>query len=1148
MKNATAIKSKWISFPAVAKSEIPSTLPSPQIVEPPPLPPEPSVQTLRNLTKITNFEKDIIMNTDTHNTLLQERIDMLTQQAAENQETINSLLSRIASFATVTEEQEPVSTLPMKYMETEALLGQISANTADEYLRNNPMLLEAFLNQGYSDRISDLVKHLSPKTRKPFVKHLISQLHRFSLIFSSFTILSKLKGENDFSAVLTKCIQNLYNTPQSFLFMKDFTTGEIGCLLPNDVLINVNDENSLIPSTKETTIIKTPSKAKNYSKTVDKMFNPQDKTTIIIPISNVASMMSIHTDNASPPYKNEDISVGDIFATLIEPLIKTHQSTESTLQRQQDKQRIDDFEHELLKKDYLETLLPFITTNLKDLIHAQEIRIFFISDKKFIYPHMDNDHVVEDKLEMKGIAKYIYRTKQYILEQILLSKYCDEEMDNWCINKSFLGLPLEDPDGTCNAVLCASSVGDYTFTEEDLETLLIISSSLALATQRSSENRRLQALETFIYDATRLPDILKKATDDIDELFQMLYQALNVDSLSIYESFTETLEDVKLIHCCGVKNFSIDFAKNRMKEGKIVNTTIIQDLPDFEPIGHYDYRSIFACFVERNGHKVGVFCTNPLGKSKQLHDHHQFIVRCFTNIYFNMFELKKENDSANLSQTRCSALEAIVKIIKKYSTKIDLFSLLKDVNQLIKFEDSCLYVHDIEKQTLIPFFKNEEKQPKVKKTIVQNTKTEENIQRNTSTEQIEIKKIVFSRVETEEQNAIQKDSASASQENLTQNQTDVPNQNIENSPQSNDDNSQATENCDEEEEQQIRSAFIPFSDSDVVYQEILKQKNVFDCSDLISKSELSHTLEYKTVLCLPLTPEYFVIFYGTEIGDSLYTIENFMPSIRASADYLSMNDPEFIHILEVNKIAQLPHGDDNLELTKNIQELSLQDSIVFALDIFEEFHIDKEMARKIVSKASKLCQSSWSRSLECLQISAIFLKNTPKDTFHEKAVFAILVASLFWILIDDNDVSSSQTAFGTNPDFKVKLYRAAEVSRKAGVPITDIKFWKYLNGCFNPNPLKDYEDLVIFMEDNDEHKMLLASLLCHLSEYRRYFVPYEKESEIDKATTYSVMNEIILPIYEKVIRHIPSLVQYESHLKDLRDILQKREEENPETN
>ena len=356
-------------------------------------------------------------------------------------------------------------------------------------------------------------------------------------------------------------------------------------------------------------------------------------------------------------------------------------------------------------------------------------------------------------------------------------------------------------------------------------------------------------------------------------------------------------------------------------------------------------------------------------------------------------------------------------------------------------------------------------------------------------------------------------------------------------------NSEDRENNEENDESiQNNSIFITLSDSDIIFEEAQKQKEVFDCSPLIEKSELNKTIENKKVLCIPLNENCFIVLFGDELGDSIYSIENFAPTIKIAAYSLSMNDPQFVNILQTNKICLLPDVDDVFDIKKQISSLSIQESLSFGLTIFKEFKVDQEIARNIMKKAIKMCKSTWSRCLECFQFMSILLKKIGLDLFGQKGTSAILVSSLFWILTDANDATNAQIAFGTDPDFKVKLFHAAEACRKAGVPLTDLQFWKYLRNCFNGNSEKEYEDIEGFNPQNENHRLILASLLCRLCEYRRYFILYETEDEIDKATTFSVMNEVVYPIYDKLSRHISCLKEYQQQLNGLKEILKKRDE------
>ena len=87
-------------------------------------------------------------------------------------------------------------------------------------------------------------------------------------------------------------------------------------------------------------------------------------------------------------------------------------------------------------------------------------------------------------------------------------------------------------------------------------------------------------------------------------------------------------------------------------------------------------------------------------------------------------------------------------------------------------------------------------------------------------------------------------------------------------------------------------------------------------------------------------------------------------------------------------------------------------------------------------------------------------------------------------------------------------------------------------------------EIEMFNMDDNNHLFILASILCKVSEYRRYF-SYEKEQEKDKATTLSVLNEITYPLFKILVKHFPQLSEFEKQLDDIREVLEKEVNEEP---
>ena len=1032
------VKTKWVSFPALPKTDLPSEAMTPQSFEPVQTTPEPSVTALRALSKISNNEKETISSLDSHNKIIQERIDMMHQEVEENQEIINSLLDRIASFSCITEEQEALSHIPMKYMETEAIVGQISDDTAEEYLRNNPMILESLLNVGHSDKITDIARHLPKKARNKFLKHTISQLHRFSLVFSVFNKLSDIKSKPEFNIVLQKCLQTIYNSKQSFVFLRNLFTGALGTTLENGITIYIRDLQSLVPSTRETSIYTHPSQEESYSENTDKIFNPKDSTCIIVPISNVGNFMAIHTDNATVPYKNEDISIGDLLADLTDPLIKENQATESNNSRADKKNNLKDFEHELLLKDHLDTLLPFITTKLKSLINAEEIRLYFVSENKFILPTIKDGRIVEEKLEMKGITEYIRTTKKYLIEKLLSCDDCDEELDKWCMGKSFCGMPVDNSEGECIAVLCASAVEFYSFSEEDLETIMIISSGLALSVQRASENKEQEIFEIILQDFLKVPEAINECLLSKDAIFKELYKTLNIDSMVVY-SLKEGGE-LNKIQSFGKEVFVGDFILNRMKEMQLVNTKNYKELEDFTPVDGYNYKSIFASFDERNGQKIGVFCTNPLNVTNQLDVMHDRIIKCFTNIYFNFIESDKEQDAVEISKSRYQALQTIFEISKNSSANPDIAQLLATIIKFIRFDGATVYLHDKTAHKLVP--------------------------------------------------------------------------------------------SDE--------AFPSISDTDPVLKELTSNKDVFVFKDL-HESELNKLTENKVVIGFAVEVETFVIMFGKEIGDAIYTLQNFVPIIKAVANCYRLTDAKAKEIIQSNAYCELPQVEDLFDIHIQMSSMSVSDTMALGLAIFKRFNIDETISRKIMAKASKLSLGSWCRCVECMQFAA-FLMNMINVAFKPSITFAVLVSSLFYVLTDANDATNAQFAYGEDPESAVKLFRAAEVSRQSNIDARDKQYWMCLRTCFDKAVEEKLDEIETISLENDEHAMLIAALICKISEFRRYF-SHQSGNEITDhdAMTLSVLEMSVIPLFSKIVSQFPQLSPLNQNLEMTKKDLEEKE-------
>lgn len=1019
-----ALRAKWGPLPSRTRTD-PSTEPaSPHFFDKNPIPSEPSVEALRSLNKLTENSKKIISNLESNNTILSERIEMLTAEANENQDRINSLYSRISSLSLKQDKDEANKYTTIKYMETESFISQISPNTTEEFLKNKPMILEALLHPGYADMLADLIKNLPQSSKSRFISYTGHQLQRFSLIWSSFLVLSMNLNKPDFKSIIMEAVRKILESDTTFYFLKDISTGVYACDLPNDITIYVKDPKSLIPQTTTTQIFNHPSESPNFNRQVDSVFNPKDRSCIVVPARDAASVLAIRSDDSSLPFKNEDISVGDIFSLLNSSLIIIDQKAPGIITPNDYKKKVDDFERNCLKIDRMENLVPFIDNNFPKLIGADIIKLFFIDHNELIFNVLTEEKTALDKkLPFAGITHHIAKTRRIFIEQKLEESLCHKKVDSWCIGKSFYGAPIMSSTNECIAVLCAAAPRGTLFTEEQLEAAMVIAPTMSLVVQRVTETKSKEHLEAGIKDFSLVPEKMAAMSFNHDDIFNTLYKAMNVDSMTVYRKGDG--ENPKKLYEFGRKAFSEKFVKDQFERGSIVNTTSPNELPNFEPIQGFSYRSVFICFESRGSTRYGIFCANPLNLSNRLHDNSESIARAFCNFSFNITDEEQFKKDVKIQKQRLLTVQGVTEVAKKHMETSNLAEFCRGIGSFAGFEQACLYIYDAQENSYFAHstkndFRNIRKTPDIDKLLKEN-------------------------------------------------------------------------------------------------------RDVFELKyEMYKKTQLEADVYGKKAVIINFCDDIFMLFIGKEIGDSIYTFNAFLPIIKSHANYCRLFNKNLKSQIKKNIFVNLPKIQDPLDYKIKIGNLNKDEMLGLSIYLLNlQGNVNVDICRRLVKSAMKMSKGLWSSCVECMQFSAAILELS-ESLFTKKQKSAILIASLFWLLNDPNDNSAASVCFGDHPDYLVRLERAMSASLDSGLPEIDEDFWPMLSKCFCFNAEEEYKKIEVFDSSNHEQLNLIGAMITKISEFRRYFA-LESKDDVTAAVSRTVGEEIVLPLFDKLLARIPKL-------------------------
>lgn len=621
---------------------------------------------VKDLLLLNKKLNQIIKCVQSQNDVLQERANGLESEISDCRDTIMLLSTRMDAINSMYARLQIEN-----HSDDELKKGPTTTLTVDttiEYLKEQPIFLDAFSTDKFDDHLLDMILNLDTDVRTVFLEYSFHQLERVSQCFETYFELGKCVESDNFIELISIYVSKIFNSNLVYIFQVNSSTGEYYCKFKSkNLIITLKDSNSLIFTaihSQSVTFYTNPSENANFSPSLDPLFNPDNKPILFIPILKEATILIIQTDKTKVnfTFTNEDILIAKLFESLISPLFHHHNQYQELNKKEKNCQIMQQFQNELSNKDNFQSLLPFLSESLKKLVNSSEVRIFIAKANQIISNFgLSDGKLFESKHDFIGIPSFVIQNKFHLLVDFLntTTVTCfSEDIDGWALEKPFGAFPIFQNKEKVSAVLCLTAtekLGSFEF-----EFITSLTPLLALIIPRCIEAldnaSRSEALKTL----NNYPSTVSKLTFDnfLNEksVFNILNQiriGVSAEFVSAYvcEKRSEGFEFARLMSLCENEIVERDFVNPDFvtfvfnSEGG-VNESDPSRLPTLTPSEDVKIHSIMAVANKENEDmNLVVVCINSKSSSGSFNNaYHSYVSSFSTLISYAAFIQKKEKE------------------------------------------------------------------------------------------------------------------------------------------------------------------------------------------------------------------------------------------------------------------------------------------------------------------------------------------------------------------------------------------------------------------------------------------------------------------------------------------------------------------------
>lgn len=628
-----------------------------------------TISIAKDLSLINKKLNQIINSVKSQNDVLQERVSDLESEISECRDTIMLLSTRMDAIHSM------YARLEIENNSKEGLNDEstavITVDTTIEYLKSQPIFLNAFLADNFDDQLLEMILNLESDVRSVFIEYSLLQLERITKCFEAYFDISKNTESDNFIDLISIYVSKIFSSDSVYIFQLDSKTGDYFCNFKSKhIIFSLKETDSLITTAiKSQSIVyyTNPSSEINFSPSPDLLFNSENKPILFIPVSKEATILIVHTDNSSLTFCNEDISIAKLFEKLIEPLFH-HYNRYVDLNKEEMFCRIlSKFKNDICDKSSFDSLLPFLSDFLSKFIKADEIRIFIHNSNDMLTSYrLLEGRLFESKHEMIGIPSFVVKNKFHLFVDFLnvidIPSF-SEETDGWASEKPFGAFPIFESKEKVSAVLCLS--GKNKFGTNEFEFLMSITPLLSLIIPRCVESAKFLSAEECRKTLSQYPSIISKFTFEIlsnkSAIFTILCEMQKGTKSEIISAYVSSEDNETFERLMTIKEGKVvdsDYVDSEFVKSVLNSENPINESNPSKLSLDSNIKNIMAASnKEDEKRKIIIVCINSKSSTGRFDEGYYSYLSSFSSLISNSIEIQNRNNEIQNHKKNAEILE-----------------------------------------------------------------------------------------------------------------------------------------------------------------------------------------------------------------------------------------------------------------------------------------------------------------------------------------------------------------------------------------------------------------------------------------------------------------------------------------------------------
>lgn len=590
--------------------------------------------------------------------LFKERVERFEQEIEQSKNMIVDLRHRINQMYNVTATSREET--PQKGNSNVPTAAGLTIDTVVDYLKNSPLILRTFCDISFRT-FYETVSSQTKDVEIEFFRYSLIQLQRLAQVMNSVQKIVDFSETAQFQEILEIESKKIFNTNSVYTFLLDFKTNEYRCTFQSKYLqLSLKDENNLISEVLESqkvVFLTDPTTSKNYSKSFDPLFNPENVPILLIPIKQNAVIEILHSDPNTFTFSNEDVMIANIFASFLNHLVDIHLRYEELSMEIERRRILQEFGTDLCKKDHFNDMLPFLSNSLKQYLDMIAIKLFIKEEDILSSYDIVNDKLLQTKHEIIGIPAWVMQNKFHIkTNNLSISEMhaFNDKIDGWAADKPFAAFPVVISDQTVIAVLCVSK--KTILSEWDLEFLTIISTTLAIVIPRCIENSKNVSVEEAKQTLIRFPNDIHQLSfqtlelkNSLEMIMKTMGTEIKAEWISLYtRKANNTIKRLAVLKDNIVQESDIvldSYVNHVFGAGKPINETDANYVQTFALTHAVDIRSILCVTNTDHDEKLAIIALNTQSTSGHFDDGYIDYIQAFSNLAVFGMRIHKLNQN-----------------------------------------------------------------------------------------------------------------------------------------------------------------------------------------------------------------------------------------------------------------------------------------------------------------------------------------------------------------------------------------------------------------------------------------------------------------------------------------------------------------------